>query len=86
VSLHFDPQTKATKLCSEFCPEEEGISAGNGLFHNALSRSKVAVMGRLVVAPAPDLGFNSSGNFATLAAIRRKREAPAGGSLDRGLA
>jgi hypothetical protein len=28
---------------------------------------------------------NNPGCFATLAAIRRKREAPAGGSLDRGL-
>jgi type III secretion system FlhB-like substrate exporter len=29
---------KAEKLCSEFCPEEEGISAGSGLFHNTLNR------------------------------------------------
>jgi hypothetical protein len=41
VILHFNPQTKAKKLCSEFCPEEEGISADNGLFHNALSRCKL---------------------------------------------
>jgi hypothetical protein len=33
VILHFNPQTKARRLRSEFCPEEEGISADNGLFH-----------------------------------------------------
>jgi hypothetical protein len=73
VSLHFDPQTKATKLCSQFCPEEEGISAGNGLFHNALSRSKGRGDRAIGSSPGTRLGFNNSGSFATLAAMRRAR-------------
>ncbi|MGC2079567.1 MAG: hypothetical protein WA728_26815 [Xanthobacteraceae bacterium] len=42
MSPHFKPRRRRETFVSEFCSEKEVISAGNGLFHNAIEPIQAA--------------------------------------------